>query len=195
MGNVGAEVWVSLASAVFAALAAAASWRAAMTGRKALEQSQMAELGIQIVVIDGERIQIHIENMGMGTARSIQYCVMEGDAVALGAPPPAGYLRGNSGVTLDTDLPPVEPFLKTPMALVRYVDGVDRFTAATADGRTKSWLVRRRWWQLFRRELGDETGGELLDEFFPGHKFEEARVVRTWLSASNEDSPRRSARD
>ena len=147
-----------------------------MTGRKALEQSQMAELGIQIVVIDGERIQIHIENMGMGTARSIQYCVMEGDAVALGAPPPAGYLRGNSGVTLDTDLPPVEPFLKTPMALVRYVDGVDRFTAATADGRTKSWLVRRRWWQLFRRELGDETGGELLDEFFPGHKFEGSRA-------------------
>lgn len=76
--------WIALAGAVFAALAACASWASVRLSRRQWLGSQEPHLLIQLVIERGGERVLNILNGGPGPARGVRFCVAAGDEFASG---------------------------------------------------------------------------------------------------------------
>lgn len=76
--------WIALAGAIFAALAAGASWASVRLNRRQWLGSQEPHLLLQLVIEQGGERVLNILNGGPGPARGLRFCVVAGEEFASG---------------------------------------------------------------------------------------------------------------
>jgi hypothetical protein len=79
-----APEWIALAGAIFAALAACASWASVRLNRRQWLGSQQPYLSVQLVIERGGERVLNILNGGPGLARGVRFCVVAGEEFASG---------------------------------------------------------------------------------------------------------------
>lgn len=80
--------WTALGSAVFAAVAAGASWAAVAQARRAWREQQMPQLDAKWLE-PGNRVKLVFTNTGLGFARTVVFIVVSGEECAVGVVPPS----------------------------------------------------------------------------------------------------------
>ena len=79
-----APEWIALAGAIFAAVAACASWASVRLNRRQWLGSQEPHLLIQLVIERGGERVLNVLNGGPGPARGVRFCVVAGKEFASG---------------------------------------------------------------------------------------------------------------
>jgi hypothetical protein len=137
----------AVASAMAAAIAAAASWVAVLQSsrlqRRSLEPRLHIQVSEQLVPGGQNRILVRVENTGGGFAHEVLFWVREGAHIAMGGLPPHGSLGPGKGSTVRTALQPVRGRTSAE-ALVIWKYGTKVYAQAGAPAHRKSWS-RRKW--------------------------------------------------
>jgi hypothetical protein len=150
------RTWAPAASALFAFLAATASWASIRIARRQWLAAQRPYLVGQLMKDPSGRRRLEIRNTGSGGAHGVRFCVVVGDEYVTGyaGPSMGGYLGTDETAVVETALHedgPPETF-----GVVACWDASDRVHVSGLDS-AASRVVRRAW---FRRKDADATDPE-----------------------------------
>ena len=154
--------WAQVGSALFAAVAAGASWATVAQARRERKRRETPDIHMRVIQrMPSNEVDIHVVNYG-GPAKDVRFCVIESGQMAYGTLPPNGHLDPNEHRTLTTGLVAADE--KAPA--IGYIAGFnlagDRMFVSSLNGAERRWRFRRRL--LPDRKTTDE---DVLKEFYP----------------------------
>jgi hypothetical protein len=166
------QTWAPVASAVFAFLAATASWVSIRLTRRQWLASQRPYLVPQLVRAADGTIRLEVRNTGAGGAYGVRFCIAVGTEFLTGYAGPqfGGYLATDETAVVQTGLTAQDGEID---GVVTYWDTIDRIFVSTLDA-PQAREVRGR-----RRRATDPTDPE--DAFRKSYR-RPADVGRTRVS-------------
>ena len=153
----------AVGSAIFAAMAAGASWRSVRQQRHQSEAERLPELHLKVSrEIQTGQLTIFIANAGGGLARSVSFCIVEEPYVCFGDLPPSGMLRPGETATLSTSLTSSSALT---VGIVDCRDQTGRLHVWDAGDHYRSWVDPpggRAVFEAFYPGLGDHASRQLV---------------------------------
>jgi hypothetical protein len=154
--------WAQVGSALFAAVAAGASWATVAQARRERKRRETPDIHMRVIQrLPSNEVDIHVVNYG-GPAKDVRFCVVESGQVAYGTLPPNGHIDPGEHRTLTTALVAADE--KAPA--IGYVAGFnllgDRMFVSSLNGDERRWRFRRRF--LPDRKTSDH---DVLKAFYP----------------------------
>jgi hypothetical protein len=135
-----AEDVATLITAVFAAVAAAASWASVAQTRRERIVAQTPELHMELVEAVGQQgrsfLRIQLINAG-GLARYVSFSLADGTQFATGTPPPTPTFRAGESRTIDTGIVPTSGV--KPAGFVVCYDARGGFYVWMTDGTKRTY--------------------------------------------------------
>jgi len=161
---IGFRDYVTLASTVFAAIAAAAACFSVRQSRLLQESSIRPYLNGQMTQTALGPLQLAVQNVGAGPARGVGFCVLIGDEYMRGyaAPIMGGIFKPGDKAELTSEFSGRVPgSIEGVLTCWDVGAGFHVFDLAT--GEQSSWRPARRW----RRTAPSETPEDALRVFYP----------------------------